>query len=451
MSKGKEQFKKIAIAILIGISFFALSISIFSVTQATLLGLIAFLVTLWTNEGLPLGAVSLLPIVLFPSFSILSTAQTTANYANPIIFLFFGGFLIAIAVEKTELHRWITDKMFAVFPSTPKGIIFSLAITSGLLSSLLSNTTTTLLLMSIALFITDDIRLKMRFALAIAYGASVGGILTPIGTPPNLILLGFMQDKNMELISFLKWIFLAAPLVFVMLFIVASLLSIGVKDIAISLNSEKKALNFEQKKVLYLIGGVVLLLLLNAKFQPYWNGLGLNENGILLGAGLLLFAPPFGILDWTDDKSKIPFSIMFLFGAGFSIAMAFSSTLLADKLALYLVNITLLPPIFIIFSIAVLITFTTEITSNTALISVMLPVIYAVAQQSGVNATLVMMVATVSASYAFMLPIATPPNAIAMSSGAVSVKDMARYGMVLNLVGIFLIVMIAEFFWKGFF
>lgn len=449
MSKDKEQFRKIAVAILIGFSCFALSLTIFNATQASVLGLIAFMVTLWTNEGLPLGVVSLLPIVLFPSFSILDTTQTALNYANPIIFLFFGGFLLAIAVEKTELHRWVTDKMFAIFPSTPKGIIFSLTITSGVLSSLLSNTTTTLLLMSIALFITEDTRLKMRFALSIAYGASVGGILTPIGTPPNLILLGFMQKSDMEVISFLQWMVMVAPLVLVMFFVVASLLSIGVKNIAITVDSQKKALNIEQKKVLFLIGGVVLLLLLNASFMPYWSGLGLNENGMLLLAGLLLFAPPFKILEWMDDKAKIPFRIMFLFGAGFSIATAFSATGLAEEVASYLIAVTQLHPILIILSVAALIVFTTEITSNTALISVMLPVIYAVSQQSGLNASLFMMVAAVCASYAFMLPIATPPNAIAMSSGAVSVKDMARYGIILNLVGIFLIAIIAEFFWKG--
>lgn len=450
MQKHKEDFKKIGAAVLISLLVFVLSFSIFNATQASLLGLIAFMVTLWTNEGLPLGVVSLLPIVLFPAFSILPTTQTTANYSNPIIFLFFGGFLLAIAVEKTELHRWITDKMFAVFPSSAKGIIFSLTITSGLLSSLLSNTTTTLLLMSIALFITENVRLKMRFALSIAYGASVGGILTPIGTPPNLILLGFMQKNGMEVISFFQWMIMVSPLVFMMFFVVASLLSIGVKDIDISLKSEKKALDTQQKKVLFLIGGVILLLLLNAPLKPYWNGLGLNENGILLCAGLLLFAPPFNVLEWMGDKVKIPFRIMFLFGAGFSIAAAFSATGLADEVASYLIVITQLHPILIILSVAMLITFTTEITSNTALISVMLPVIYAVSQQSGLNATLFMMVAAVCASYAFMLPIATPPNAIAMSSGAVSVKDMARYGVVFNFLGIFLIVIIAEFFWKGF-
>ena len=142
---------------------------------------------------------------------------------------------------------------------------------------------------------------------------------------------------------------------------------------------------------------------------------------------------------------------MFLFGAGFSIAKAFYVTGLADEIASYLIVMTDLPPILLLLAVASLITFTTEITSNTALISIMLPVIYSVAEQTGINATLFMMVATICASYAFMLPIATPPNAIAMSSGVVDVKTMIRYGVIFNLIGIFLIVMIAEFFWKGLF
>ena len=235
----------------------------------------------------------------------------------------------------------------------------------------------------------------------------------------------------------------------IMFFVVASLLSIGVKDLHVEIKSDKKPLDKNQKKVFYILSGLVLLLLVNAPLKPYWGGLGLSEAGILLGAGLLLFAPPFNILDWMDDKAKIPYRIMFLFGAGFSIAKAFSSTGLADEFASFLIVITEFPPIIIILCVAVLITFTTEITSNTALISIMLPVMYSVTEQTGLNTTLFMMVATVCASYAFMLPIATAPNAIAMSSGVVSIKNMARYGVILNLVGIALIVLVAEFFWKG--
>ena len=449
MQENSQVYKKIGLAVVIGLVVFAITLSVFTMPQATLLGLIALLVTLWTNEGLPLGVVSLLPILLFPAFSILDTKATAMNYSHPIIYLFLGGFLLAIAVEKTNLHTYIADKILGLFPNTPRGMIFSLTLTAGLLSAILSNTTTTLLLISIALFITDEIKLKMRFALAIAYGASVGGIMTPIGTPPNLILFGIMSDKGMEMIPFFQWIWMVAPLVLVMFVMVSTVLSFGVPNVAIHRESKNEPLKEDQKKIFYLMGGLVLLLLVNAPMKPFWSGLGLSEAGILLGVGLLMFAPPFRILDWRDDAQKVPYQIMFLFGAGFSIAKAFGATGLADAVASYLLVMTDLPPILLLLAVASLITFTTEITSNTALISIMLPVIYAVSEQAGINTTLFMMVATVCASYAFMLPIATAPNAIAMSSGAVHVTNMIRYGIILNLVGIVFIVLIAEFFWKG--
>jgi sodium-dependent dicarboxylate transporter 2/3/5 len=444
-----SEFKKIGVGLLVALVVFLLSLILFTTTQSMLLGSIALLFVMWTNEALPLSIVSLLPIVLFPSLGILGTKATAINYSHPIIYLFLGGFMLAIAVEKTNLHRFIADKMLSLFPNTPKGMIFSLALTSALLSSILSNTTTTLLLISIALFITEDKALKMRFALAIAYGASVGGIMTPIGTPPNLILLGIMNDKGMEAIPFFQWIWMVLPLAFLMLLAVSFLLSLGVDKNKIHRDTQHKSLDIQQKKVLYLMGALMALLFVNAPIKPFWSGLGLSDAGILLSAGLILFMPPFKVLEWEGDSVKIPYKIIFLFGAGFSIAKAFGATGLADKVATYLINMTHITPLLLLFSVALLITFTTEITSNTALISIMLPVIYSVAQQTSIDTTLFMMVATLCASYAFMLPIATPPNAIAMSSGVVDVKDMIKYGIVLNLVGIFLIVMIAEFFWKG--
>jgi len=441
------QAKKIGIAVVFGLLVFWLSLLTFNNTQAALLGVITLLVILWTNEGLPLAVVSLLPIILFPALSIIDTTATTSNYAHPIIFLFLGGFLIAIAVEKCGLHTWIADKMMQIFPNTGRGIIFSLVITSGLLSSVLSNTTTTLLLISIALYLSSDPALKMRFILAIAYGASVGGIMTPIGTPPNLILMGIMQEKGMAVIPFFQWMWMVAPLSFAMFMLVGLVLSFGLNDIKMNHTPQESPLSERQRKLLYLIGGLVLLLVVNAPIQPFWNGLGLSEPGILLGAGLLLFTPFFNHLDWMQDKVKIPFRIMFLFGAGFSIAKAFSDTGLAAEIAAYLIDLTTLPTILLLLVIAAIITFTTEITSNTALISIMLPVIYAVTEQTGINPTLFMMVATVCASYAFMLPIATPPNAIAMSSGEVDVKTMIKYGFVLNLLGISLVTLVALLFW----
>ncbi len=444
----KKQSIKLLVGLGVGVLFFLLASNFVNLTQASLIGIIALLVTYWSNEALPLGVVSLLPILLFPAFSILHVKETTINYAHPIIYLFLGGFLLAIAVEKTNLHHWIADKILTLFPSTARGIIYSLAITSGLLSSVLSNTTTTLLLISIALFLSDEPRIKMRFALAIAYGASIGGILTPIGTPPNLILMGIMEDKGMELIPFFQWMWMVAPLVFSMFLVVGFVLSIGVKGVEIKRDVNIPPLDTNQKKVLFVLGGLITVLLINAPIRPYWNGLGMSESLILLSAGLTLFLPPFNQLIWKDDAHKVPYQIMFLFGAGFSIAKGFSQTGLADVFASYLLDMTTLMPIILLIAIAFLITFTTEITSNTALISIMLPVVYSVSEQAGINTTLFMMVATVCASYAFMLPIATAPNAIAMSSGVIDIKTMKKYGLVLNLVGIFLIVSIAYFFWR---
>ena len=444
----QSSYGKIGIALLTALGVFSLSSTVLDGVQASLLGVVALLVVLWTNEGLPLGVVSLLPIVLFPALHILPTKATTVNYAHPIIYLFLGGFMLAIAVEKSGLHTWIADKMLGVFPSTARGIIVSLAITSGVMSSILSNTTTTLLLITIALFLSDDPKLKMRFALAIAYGASIGGIITPIGTPPNLILLGIMEEHGMVMIPFFQWMWMVAPLAFVMFIVVSMILSIGVRDVRLERPRQKQALTGDQKKILSVLGGLILVLLVNAPIRPWWSGLGMSEPVILLSAGLLLFTPPFGLLEWEEDKAKIPYRIMFLFGAGFAIAKAFTKTGLADQLAQYLIAYSNLTPIYLLLLIAVMITFTTEITSNTALISIMLPVIYAVSQQAGLDTTLLMMVATICASYAFMLPIATPPNAIAMSSGVIKIRTMALYGLVFNIVGIVLIVLIAKFFWK---
>ncbi|MFK2821536.1 SLC13 family permease [Arcobacter sp. YIC-80] len=440
--------KKIAIALVLALATFFVASYAFNTQHATLLAIIAFLVALWTNEALPLGVVSLLPILLFPTFDIMSTNATSVNYSKSIIFLFLGGFMIAIATQKTNLHKYVSNKLLTLFPNTPRGILFSLSITSAFLSSLISNTTTALLLIPIAMFLTNDLRLKMRLVLAIAYGASIGGIVTPIGTPPNLILLGFMEQQAIEAIPFVKWIFLTAPLAFVMLLIIPFVLSLGVNNLKFDTHLEdREHLNSEQRRLLYILGSLVVLLLVNSKIEPYYSGLGINEKGILLGYGLLMFLPKIGFLTW-DDTKKIPYEIIFLFGAGFSIAAAFSSTGLANEIANYLLQLTNLPVVFLIILVASLITFTTEVTSNTALISIALPIIYSLSQVANIDSTLILFVATICASYAFMLPIATPPNAIAMSSGAVKVKDMAKFGIVFNIFGIICITTIALVYWQ---
>lgn len=440
--------KKLFISIIFSFLAYFIATFAFNASHSTLIALIVLLVVLWTNEALPLGVVSLLPIILFPSFDIISTNQAAVNYSNSIIFLFLGGFILAVATEKTNLHKYISNKLLTIFPHTVRGVIFSLSITSAFLSSLISNTTTALLLIPIAMFLTDDMKLKVRLVLAIAYGASIGGIVTPIGTPPNLILLGFMEQHGMEAIPFIKWILLTGPLALFMLIVIPFVLSIGVNDLRFDEKLEDKAkLTGDQKKLLYILGGLVVLLFTNSKIEPFYSGLGINEKGILLGFGLLMFLPGINLLKWEDTK-KVPYEIIFLFGAGFSIAAAFTHTGLANEIANYLLALSTLPTILMILLVASLITFTTEVTSNTALTSIALPIIYSLAQSAGINQTLILFVAAICASYAFMLPIATPPNAIAMSSGAVKVKDMAKFGVLFNFTGILAITAIALLYWQ---
>lgn len=445
-----SEYKGILIAIAIGLIAYFISGLYIADVQARLVGMIAFLVTLWTNEALAVGIVSILPIVLFPALDILDTNATTSNYANSIIFLFLGGFLVAIATEKTELHKVLADKLLAIFPSTPKGVILSLSLASATLSSVLSNTTTALLLMPLATFITTNATLRVRFLLAIAYGASIGGIMTPIGTPPNLILLGFMQSHNLEPIGFAKWMMLTIPLAIVMLIALSYILSYKIKDIKLDNTfDEHPTMNIDQKRLFKIIIGLILLLIVNSPIKPYYDGLGLNENGILLSFGILMFLPKIGFLTWEDTK-KVPFDVIFLFGAGFAIAMAFSKTGLGNTVANNLLGLTTLSQVALILIVATLLTFTTEITSNTALTSIALPIIYSLGVSCNIDTTLLLMVATICASYAFMLPIATPPNAIAMSTGAIHVKDMAKFGFLFNIIGIFVITLIAIFYWKYF-
>jgi sodium-dependent dicarboxylate transporter 2/3/5 len=311
------EYKNIIISLVLAFLGYFSAGFLFDETQSRLIGVVVFLVALWTNEALPLGVVSLLPIVLFPILDILPANSTTINYSKSIIFLFLGGFMLAIAVEKTKLHQIIANKLLNIFPQTTRGIIFALAITSALLSAVLSNTTTALLLMPIALFLTDSKLIQVRFILAVAYGGSVGGIITPIGTPPNLILMGFLQDNHLESLSFMMWILKTAPLAIIMLVIVSYVLSIGVGNLqAIKKQTEyeegitfEKNINSEQRRLKNILLLLIVILGINSFFK-------VSEAVILLSFGLLMFLPKVGFLVWEDTKKylmKLSFYLVLVF------------------------------------------------------------------------------------------------------------------------------------------
>lgn len=442
--------KGIVSAVGVGLLFWGLSLGFFTMQHAVIIGLVAFLVTLWTNEALPLGAVSILPIILFPAFGILDTNSVASNYSKSIIFLFIGGFMLAIAIEKIGLHKYFSAKLLSFFPKTPRGIIYALAITSALLSSILMNTTITLMLMPVALFLSENIRLKVRFLLAVAYGASVGGTITPIGTAPNLILLGFLDDKGLETLQFGEWILFLLPVAALMLLIIPWVLSLGVSEECVEGVSDNiPELSTEQRRLYGIVGLLAAVLVANT-FSKQIFGFALNERLVLLGFGLLMFVPKIGFLDWEDTRA-MPYEIIFLFGAGFSIAAAVSSSGLANEIAQMLSVITTFPLFFMLLIVALFVTFSTEVTSNTALTSIAIPIFYAFAQDMpGNEGMLVLFVATIAASYAFMLPIATPPNAIVMSSKVIHIKEMATIGFKLNLIGVLVLSVVAYYVWSLF-
>ncbi|WP_456381395.1 SLC13 family permease [Hydrogenimonas sp.] len=440
--------KKIVTALVVAMGVGFTTLSFFTPLQAQLLGIVTFLVVMWTNNALPLGVVSLLPILLFPAFGITDLNHVTPNYAKSIIFLFVGGFMLAIAMQKTDLHLQISHRLMRIFPNTARGIVYAMAIVSALLSSILSNTTITLMLMPIGLFITENPRLKVRILLAIAYGASIGGILTPIGTPPNLLLLGYLEEIGLKAPTFTEWMGMTSPVVVTMLVLMPFLLSYGMEEESVGQMRESVGpMTKKQKKLLWIIGGLSLLLLMNTPIRPWYPGLGLNEKGLLLGAGLLLFMPGVDLLDWEDSRA-IPYEIIFLFGAGFSIAQAFGSTHLAEAIAQKLAFVLELPLWMTLAVIALAISFSTEITSNTALTSIALPVMAELYGVDHPETLLVLMVTTVAASYAFMLPIATPPNAIVMSSRVIHVKTMAAVGFFIDLVGVAIVSLTAYLLWR---
>jgi sodium-dependent dicarboxylate transporter 2/3/5 len=443
-----NNYYRILIALISSIIIFFITQFFYTLTQAAFIGVIALLIILWTNNGLPMGAVSLFPLLFFPMFGILGFNQTAENYANPTIFLFLGGFLIAISTEKIGLHTLLVNRLLKIFPKSNWGIIFSVGLTATLLSSFLSNSTTALLLLPVVFFLTEYTKLKTRLLLATAYGASIGGIITPIGTPPNLILLGFLQANNLPQIPFFQWIVMVFPLSFIMLLFMSIIMTVGLKkdDFKIP-NTEEIPATKEQKRLIYIIISLFGLLILNSPIKPIYSGLGLNENAVLLAYGILMFIPKIGFLEWKDF-SKIPFEIIFLFGAGFSIGAGFSSTGLSNILANYLLGAKSLDLVLLIGIISLGAILLTEITSNTALISLLLPILFSLSKFFPLNINLlILFTATLSASYAFMLPIATPPNAIVMSKGYVKISDMLKFGVPLDILGVILTVLFARYFW----
>ena len=419
----------------------------------------ALMAILWMSEAIPIPVTALLPLVLFPLFGIQDIKTGAAPYANPVIFLFLGGFLIALAVQKWNLHRRIALTVLVFFGSKHTLIIGGFMIACALLSMWVSNTATVMMMLPIAISVIDTLGVDEAspfppaLLLAIAYSCSIGGMGTLIGTPPNALLAAFMNESYQMEIGFLQWMMVGIPLVILSLplayFVLTRLLfhldspeSGSPEKLLCQQRKKLGCMSIAEKRVSLVFLLVAALWITRPLLQTVVPGL--SDSGIALFGAMLLFVLPAGkdlngtLLDWHTAE-KCPWGVLILFGGGLSLASAIQNSGLAAYLGTLLSGVENVPALMmVVFATAVMI-FLTELTSNTATAATFLPILAAVAIGIAQNPLLLMLPAALAASCAFMLPVATPPNAIVYASRRLSMTEMARAGFFMNLLFIVLI------------
>lgn len=416
----------------------------------------------WITEAIPISATALLPIVLFPVLGVFSIGDATGPYANPLIFLFMGGFVIALAMEKWNLHKRIAITIVNFVGIKPSSIIIGFIIASAFLSMWVSNTATAIMMLPIAMSILElldknDKSAKINFeivlVLTIAYACNIGGMGTLIGTPPNALLAGFVLENYDIEISFLDWMMVGVPIMLVSLPLMYVILTKFVYPIRIKelpggkelIQSQMERLgniSNQEKKVAVVFVSAALLWM----FRPLLSSVvpGLSDAGIAIGAAVAFFMIPANseenrfLLKWSDTK-RLPWGVLILFGGGLSMASAISSTGLATWIGSGIGSLNTWPIILIILIVIALIVFLTEMTSNTASTAAFLPILASVAIGLGENPFLLAIPTVLGASCAFMLPVATPPNAIVYGSGKISIPEMSKAGLWLNIMFILLL------------
>ena len=437
-------------------------------TEATAALAVALWVgTWWVTEAVPIAVSALLPIILFPLTGALDLGTTTAAYGHKYVFLYLGGFLLAIAIEKVNLHRRIALLIIASIGTRMRMIVLGFMVATAFLSMWISNTATSVMMLPIGLAIIAQYRdhpdtpenehtqFGKMLMLAIAYSASIGGIGTLIGTPPNLVLAGIVKELYGVEIGFLEWMLLALPLSIVLLalcwvYLTRFAIRLKADDFTGGVEEIKRqrealgTMSSDEKKVavVFVLTAVAWISrsFLLSPFLP-----AIDDTIIALSAGISLFVirgsgqgSATAILSW-DDSKRLPWGILILFGGGLAIAQGFKDTGLAQWFAEQLITLEFLPLLVMTLVLVAAINFLTEITSNLATTAMILPVLAPLAAAMGVHPYIFMIGATLAASCAFMLPVATPPNAVVFGSGYVSMKDMIRAGLGLNLLSILLI------------
>lgn len=409
----------------------------------------AWMACWWLTEAIPLPATALLPLVAFPLLGVRQLEQAAAPYAHPVIFLFLGGFLIAAALERCGLHRRFAIAVIAAVGPEPRRLVGGVMVATAFLSMWVSNTATAVIMLPLALsLLPRSTALAERMApamlLGIAYAANIGGLGTLIGTPPNAFLAGFLSESYGIEIGFLHWMVVGVPLVAVALPLTWWLLV----DRLHPLPAETGGPGAEAPSRLgpmgrdeLVVGAVTALVCLAWITRPLLERwvLGLSDAGIAVGGALLLLGLPLGwrplrfALSWKEAEN-LPWGVLLLFGGGLSLAAAIQETGLAGWIGGRLEGLGTLPLPLLVGAIVVLMVFLTELTSNTATAAAFLPVVAALAVAIGSSPLTLAVPAALAASCAFMLPVATPPNAVVYGSGRIELPQMMRAGLGLNLL-----------------
>ena len=421
----------------------------------------------WITEALPISVTALLPLVLFPVLDAGSIDQVASPYANPLIFLFMGGFLIALAMQRWNLHRRIALSTIRAVGTEPRAIVFGFMLASAVLSMWVSNTATAMMMLPIGLSVVrlaegdDATAEKQTFAvvlmLGIAYACSIGGTATIIGTPPNALLQGFLNEAYGVELSFARWMALGVPFVVVGLPLAYWVLTHVTFSLTLDRIAGGRALIEEKldemgavSRAEWMVGVVfsaVALLWMTRPLLMDWVP-GLSDAGIAMSGAVVLFALPVNwragtfVLDW-DTAVDLPWGVLLLFGGGLSLASAVERTGLASWIGEQFGMLGALPIVLLILAVTLTIVVLTELTSNTATTAAFLPIMASVAVGVGQSPYLLIVPAALAASCAFMLPVATPPNAIVYGSKVMSIPEMARAGAVLNALFILLITAVA--------
>lgn len=422
----------------------------------------------WSTEAIPVPVTAFLPIVLFEPLGITSLRDAAAPYANPTIYLYLGGFVMALAIERWNLHRRISLAILDRTGTDGRRLIGGFMFVSALLSMWMSNTATTMMLLPILMSVIGVMRenvtgvdskmmgnFQVVMLLGVAYAASIGGLSTLVGTPPNALLIAYLADNYDIEISFARWMAVGVPVSFVMLPIAWLLLTRYVFPVDIKsspavdahlheLREELGPMSVAEKRVAVVFSIVVFCWMFRRPVTELLGITGVSDTGIVMTAAVLMFMMPSGnatqpqILNW-NDAGRLPWGVLILFGGGLSLAGGVSNSGLALWMGESLAPLNAFGTAVLVVAAVTLVIYLTELTSNLATTATLLPVMGAIAIQAGVPVIVLTVPITIAASCAFMLPVATPPNAIVFATGQISIPQMIRAGFFLNLIGIVLV------------